>query len=98
MILFALDFSTNGTIVAADTVTRWQIYGFTNAAFISRTIYESPLQNQDLVWNLFLLHYDGIAGSLNEYIGNRTSQKLNELKNGFGNVVYDNGQSFIIAR
>jgi hypothetical protein len=99
MILFAQSFSTNNTIVAADTVTRWQIYGFANDAFNSRTLYYSPLDYPNLDWTLFLCHYDGKAGPLNEPVENRTSERLNELKNSIGNnVVYDNGQSFIIAR
>jgi len=98
MILFAQSFSTKTTTVASDTVTRWQIYGFANDAFINRTLYYSPLNNQNLDWNLFLLHYDGKAGSLNEVVENRTSGILTGLKNNLGNVVYDNGESFIIAR
>jgi hypothetical protein len=99
MILFAESFSPNSAIVASDTVTRWQIYGFANDTFISRVEYNSPLQVSNLNWNLFLLHYDGKAGSLNEPVANRTSERLTELKDALGNdVVYDNGESFIIER
>jgi hypothetical protein len=98
MILFAESFSTNSTIVAADTVTRWQIIGFANDAFIDRTLYYSPLNVQNLDWDLFLLHYDGKAGPLNEVVENRTNEILTGLKNSLKDVVYDNGESFIIAR
>ena len=98
MILFAESFSSNNAIVASDTVTRWQINGFSNDTFASRVIYASPLMVQNLGWDLFLLHYDGKAGPLIEPVENRTSERLTELKNSLGNVVYDNGESFIIAR
>jgi hypothetical protein len=99
MVFFAQSFSTSRVIVAADTVTRCQIVGFANDAFNSRTLYYSPLDHPNLDWTLFLCHYDGKAGPLNEPLENRTSERLNDLKNSLGNdVVYDNGQSFIIAR
>jgi hypothetical protein len=98
MILFAEGFSSNSTRVASDEVTRWQINGFANSTFVNRVIYDSPLIVQNLGWNLLLLHYDGKAGPLNEKVGNRTSERLTELKDTLGNVVYDNGESFIIAR
>jgi hypothetical protein len=98
MILFAESFSSNRTMVASDIVTGWQIRGFANYAFANRVISDSPLTVQNLSWNLFLLHYDGKAGSLNEPVENRTSERLTELKGTLGNAVYDNGQSFIIAR
>jgi hypothetical protein len=84
--------------VASDTVTRWQINGFANDTFANRVIYYSPLMVQNLGWDLFLLHYDGKAGPLNEKVENRTSERLTELKDALGNVVYDNGESFIIVR
>jgi hypothetical protein len=99
LIFFAQNFSTSNTIVAADTVTRWQIAGFASDAFNSRTLYNSPLDYQNLDWTLFLCHYDGKAGPLIEAVENRTSHRLNDIKNGLGNdVVYDNGQSFVIER
>lgn len=98
MILFAESVSSNSTTVASDTVTRWQIDGFANDTFALRVIYASPLTVQNLGWDLLLLHYDGRAGPLNEPVENRTSEKLDELKNSGGNVIYDNGQSFIIAK
>jgi hypothetical protein len=98
MILFAESFSSNSTTVASDTVTRWQIIGFANGTFADRVLYDSPLMVQNLSWDLFLLHYDGKAGPLNEKVENRTNERLTELKDTLGNVVYDNGESFIIAR
>jgi hypothetical protein len=99
MIFFAESFSSNSSIVASDTVTRWQIMGFANDAFASRVMYDSPLVVQNLSWDLLLLHYDGKAGPLNENVENRTSERLTDLKDTLGNdVVYDNGESFIIAR
>jgi hypothetical protein len=96
MILFAESFSPNSSRVASDRVTRWQTNGFANDTFVTRLIYDSPLERQNLGWDLFLLHYDGKAGPLNEKVENRTSERLTELKD-MGNVVYDNGESFIIA-
>lgn len=98
MIFFAEISSPNDARVASDVVTRWQIYGFANDAFISRHIYLSPLQYPNLTWDLFLLHYDGKAGPLNEKVEYRTNERLTELKDTLGNVVYDNGESFIIVR
>jgi hypothetical protein len=99
MILFAQSFSSISATVTSDTVTRWQIYGFANDSFANRVVYYSPLQVQNLGWDLFLLHYDGKAGPLNEKVENRTGERLTELKDALGNdVVYDNGGSFIIAR
>jgi hypothetical protein len=98
MILFAEGFSSNNTIVASDIVTRWQIGGFANETFANRVIYDSPLIVQNVSWNLFLLHYDGKAGPLNEPVENRTGERLTELKGTLGNVIYDNGQSFIMSR
>jgi hypothetical protein len=98
MIVFAERFSLNRTIVASDTVTRWQVNGFANDTFARRVIYNSSLLIQNLDWDLFLLHYDGKAGPLNEKVENRTSEALTELKYNLGNVVYDNGESFIIAK
>lgn len=98
IILFAESFSSNSTIVASDIVTRWQIGGFANDTFANRVVYDSPLMVQNLSWDLCLLHYDGKAGPLNEPVENRTSAELDEAKNSWGNVIYDNGQSFIIAR
>ena len=98
MIFFAERFSPNDARVASDVVSRWQINGFANDTFISRHIYRSPLQYANLTWDLFLLHYDGKAGPLNEQVEYRTNERLTELKDTLGNVVYDNGESFIIVR
>jgi len=98
VILFTERFTSNNTRVASDVVTRWQINGFANDTFIRRHIYQSPLQYPDLSWDVFVLHYDGKAGPLNEKVEYRTSERLTELKDTLGNVVYDNGESFIIVR
>jgi hypothetical protein len=97
MILFAERFSSNGSMVALDTVTRWQARGFANDAFNYKLVNDDPLTVQNVSWDLFLLHYDGKAGPLNEKVENRTSERLSELKNTL-DVLYDNGESFIMAQ
>jgi hypothetical protein len=47
---------------------------------------------------MICLHYSGKAGSLNEKVENRTREKLTKLKETLGNIIYDNGESFIIVR
>jgi hypothetical protein len=99
MILFAESFSSGTANVAADIVTRWQIQGFADSSFAGRVIYDSPLVVPNLSWDLFLLHYDGKAGPLNEKVENRTNERLATLKDDLGNnVIYDNGESFVLAK
>lgn len=97
-IFFAMRYSSSG-MVASDIATKWQIRGFANDTFSNRLLFDSPLMVQNLGWDLFLLHYDGKAGPLNEKVENRTSKTVTDLKCALGNnVVYDNGESFILSR
>jgi hypothetical protein len=95
VILFAESYGSINNEVVSDYVTRWQIDGFANYSFASMVTYDSPLTVGNLKWTLFLLHYDGKAGPLNEKVENRTNDKLAALRDG-NNVVYDNGESFIL--
>jgi hypothetical protein len=97
---FAEEFSPANAIIACDRVTRWQIAGFANVTFYDQTLWYSPLDTNltslGLKWDICLLHYDGKAGPLNEYVANRTRAAVDEFRNTAGDTVYDNGQSFII--
>lgn len=95
MISFAETYSHNGTI-ASDTVTRFQIHGFSSPSFYSRQVYRSPLQYQNLDWDLLLLHTLK-AGPLNEPAENRTRERIEDIRLNAGNIIYDNGESFIIS-
>ena len=98
MIQFAEVHHTTGFTIAADTVTSWQIFGLTNTSFYSDYIWDNPLSENKTQGDLILLHYSGVAGPLNEKVDYRTRSKLNELKYTMGNnVIYDNGESFIIV-
>lgn len=108
MILFADSYSANDANVTSDFVTRWQIQGFGSASLSNKDMYftifelQSALaQNVNLTstkWSLALLHYDGKSGPLSEKVENRTGAAIDELKDTLGNVIYDNGESFIISR
>jgi len=98
-VLFAEKYSSVNARIASDIVTRWQVYGFTSESFSDRHIYVSPLQpGNNRPWDIFLLHYSGQAGILNEKVEYRTQEKIMILRNAIGNLVYDNGGCFIIAR
>jgi hypothetical protein len=113
MIGFANRFSPNNATILADTVTKWQAWAFSNSSFYDRILWNSPLaisagvvtlsslSTADLAnlknFKVILLHYDGIAGPLSENARLRTTAIIDQAKNSWGNVVYDNGQSFIIA-
>jgi len=97
-IAFAESRSSSRARVTSDIVTRWQIYGFTSESFSSRHIYDSPLETtSSLEWDLFILHYAGEAGILNEKVEYRTRERIAMIKDTEGNTVYDNGASFIIS-
>lgn len=99
MISFAEKHSSKARI-ASDTVTRWQIHGFSNSSFYSRQIWHSPLepnQNQRAEWDLFLLHTRK-AGPFGEQVEYRTTERIENLRTEAGNLVYDNGESFIISQ
>ncbi len=84
---------------ASDGATRWQVHGFSNASFSSRHVYFSPLeQNPDQIveWDLFLLHTRK-AGPFNEQVEFRTVEKIENLRTQAGNLIYDNGASFILS-
>lgn len=96
MISFAEMHFYNGSI-ASDVTTRYQIYGFSNPSFFSRHIWHSPLKpNQNLKWDLFLLHTVE-AGHLSEPAEYRTEERIENLRLEAGNIIYDNGESFIIS-
>ena len=101
MISFAEMHSYNGSI-ASDTVTRFQIRGFSSPSFSSRHLYyrqfyRSPLEpNHTLEWDLLLLHTLR-AGALNEKAEYRTRERIENIRLEAGNIIYDNGESFIIA-
>lgn len=99
MISFAEQHSSKARI-ASDIVTRWQIYGFSNRSFYLRHIYYSPLepnQDQRLEWDLFLLHTRK-AGPFEEQVEYRTAERIENLRTEAGNLIYDNGESFIISK
>jgi hypothetical protein len=96
MISFAEMNSYDGRI-ATDVTTRFQIRGFAGPSFYSRQIWYSPLEtNENLKWDLFLLHTVE-AGALNEPAEYRTSEIIENLRLEAGNLIYDNGASFIIS-
>ena len=98
MIQFAEKYHVNGSIVAADTVTSWQIFGLTGNSFYFDYIWENPLYANETTADIILLHYSGIAGPLNEKIDYRSRINLNGFKFDLGNsIVYDNGESFVIV-
>ena len=98
MIQFAEKYHVNGSIVAADTVTSWQIFGLTGNSFYFDYIWENPLYANETTADIILLHYSGVAGPLNEKIDYRSRINLNGFKFDLGNsIVYDNGESFVIV-
>ena len=99
MISFAEKHSLRARITS-DIVTRWQIYGFSNRSLFSRHIQYSPLepnQDQKLEWDLFLLHTRK-AGPFGEQVEYRTTERIENLRTEAGNLIYDNGASFIMSR
>lgn len=98
MILFAEKFSKSGVRIASDTVTSWQIFGLTNVSFNSGYVWCNPLLDKEVEADLILLHYSGKSGPLNEEVDYRTRARINELRLELGNVIYDNGESFVMLR
>jgi len=98
MIQFAEKYHVNGSIVEADTVTSWQIFGLTGNSFYFDYIWEDPLYMNETQADIILLHYSGVAGPLNEKIDYRSRINLNSFKFDLGNsIVYDNGESFMVV-
>lgn len=98
MISFAEKHSEHGRI-ASDGATRYQIHGFSSSSLFSRHIWFSPLisdPDRNLEWDLFLLHTSK-AGPFQEGPEDRTEGKIFDLRLKAGNLVYENGESFIIS-
>ena len=96
MISFAEMHFYSGSI-ASDLTTRYQIYGFSDPSFFSRHVWFSPLKpGQNPKWDLFLLHTIK-AGHLSEKAEYRTRERIENLRLEAGNIIYDNGESFIIS-
>jgi hypothetical protein len=104
MILFAQSISSKDTNITSDAVTRWQIHAFANESFDSRHIWYTPFylqraQAQNVSnWSLLLLHYQGKSGPLDEQAEYATRKAVERIKDTSGNLVYDNGESFIVSR
>jgi hypothetical protein len=104
MINFADKYSPTDLRITSDLSTSWQIAGFASENFSNHQIgfgYSPFLTNLTAIglnWDICLTHYDGKAGPLNEYIGNRTRSAIDEFRVNSGDAVYDNGESFIINR
>jgi hypothetical protein len=95
MIQFAEDHYIKGLKMGADYVTSWQMAGLTSTSFYAGYLYLDPLTDNSTKASMFLLHYSGIAGPLNEKLEYRTQDKLNQIKIN-NNIIYDNSQSFIL--
>jgi hypothetical protein len=102
MIIFAERFSSKDVNIASDIVTRWQIMGFASVAFSSKHAWKNPLAPDFNIKNeqrwLILLHYSGRSGPLAEKVEYRTREIIDNLRSTLGNIIYDNGESFIISR
>lgn len=98
MISFAESHSYTATI-ASDQVTRNQIHGFSSPSFFSRHTWFSPIvpnqQVQNFEWDLLLLHTTK-AGPFSEPAEYRTEEKIEEFRQA-GSLIYNNGESFIVA-
>lgn len=98
MISFAEKYSKNGRI-ASDEVTRTQMFGFSEPSFFSRHIWYKiliPAPDQNIEWDLFLLHTSK-AGPFGEKVEYRTKERIENIRLTAGNIIYDNGESFIIS-
>ncbi len=101
MISFASSYSSNKTIIASDIVTRLQLISFFNQSFNnigsknSTLLWFSPLTTEKLKWNLFLLHWNGKSGPFTERAEYRSDANISQRRNN-KNVIYDNGEAFII--
>jgi len=96
MISFAEMHSYNSSI-ASDATTRFQVYGFSDPSFFSRHVWHSPLKpGQSPKWGLFLLHTVK-AGHPSEKAEYRTRERIENFRLEAGNIIYDNGESFIIS-
>jgi hypothetical protein len=98
MISFAERFSRGDALIDSDAVTMYQTFGFAPSLF-SRQTWSDPLQpnwNQTKEWDLLLLHGGDRAASFSERAEYHTEEIINHLRS-IGNLVYDNGESFIVA-
>jgi hypothetical protein len=99
MIEFVEKHHINGSKIAADSVTSWQIFGLTSTSFYLDYIWDNPLYENETEGDIILLHYSGISGPLNEELDYRTRTKIDEIKFKSGNhIIYDNGESFTIVK
>ena len=96
MIAHAERYSPTNARIASDITTMFQIHGFTDPSFASKHIWYSPLETQNLTWDLFLLRVDERAGPFNEKAEYHTKERLDEFRE-TGNIIYDNGMSVIIS-
>jgi hypothetical protein len=98
MIRFAEKHHVNGSKISSDSITAWQIFGLTAASFHSCYTWHNPLYENYAKNSMILLHYSGRSGALHEPVEYRTKTRLNEFKIKLcNNVIYDNGESFIIG-
>jgi hypothetical protein len=99
MIAFFGEHFPSDVKVSSDGMTSWQLLGLTNASFNFDYLYQqNPLVENESLATVVLLHYGGRSGRLNEPIEYRTLEHVTEVRSGFGNSVYDNGESFVIVR
>jgi hypothetical protein len=112
MFNFASTYSQSASIVLTDATTKWQAWAFSSPTFYNKILWYSVLEisggtvplsslsvdDQNSLKGLkIILHYDGKAGPLNEAARQRTPQVIDQAKTDWGSVIYDNGQSFIMA-
>ena len=96
MISFADKYYANGPVVA-DVVTRSQCYGFSDPSFFTNINYNSPLTSSlsNMTWQLYLLHTSA-AGPFGEQPQYRTNNIIENTIETSGNLIYDNGASFVL--
>jgi len=96
LISFVDNYFISDSLVVADKVTRFQIYGFAKPSFSYQIHYYSPLQNTTAVnWRIFLLQTDDRAGPYNEPAEFRTSEIIDYYQTD-GNRIYDNDLSVVM--
>jgi hypothetical protein len=98
MILYAERFSGADAKISSDVVTMFQAFGFADSIFSKHT-WSSPLQtdqSQTKEWDLLLLHRGDRAAPFNEGAEYHTGEILDHIRS-IGNLVYDNGESFVIS-
>lgn len=103
MIFFASTYFPSNCTDASDSITRLQMIAFSNRTyedFKQSHVYISPLmENTEIDWDFFLLHWNGKSGPFNEQAEYRTNHIISENRNMIGrNIIYDNGESFILNK